>query len=139
AQIKERLNTTARRLPAVPPERQGHGILNAAKAVAAAMRAPGGPMRGLPISPYLTEQYVSFYLYARHTKAVALVGTFNNWRPEPLQEIFEGAWRVSVPRLPSGQYRYKFVVGEAHWINDPENANIVADGFGGYHSVLEVE
>jgi serine protease AprX len=139
AQIKERLNTTARRLADVPYEKQGHGMLNAPKAVAAAMRAPGGPMRGLPISPYLTEQYITFYLHAKQTESVGVVGTFNDWHPEVLQEVFEGAWRVSIPRLPSGEYRYKFILDNQRWINDPENVNVTADGFGGYHSIIAVD
>ncbi|HLF03335.1 MAG TPA: S8 family serine peptidase [Anaerolineales bacterium] len=138
AQIKERISTTARPLPGVPRERQGRGTINAARAVAAAMRAPGGPMKGLPISPYLTDQYVSFYLHQRGAKRIALAGSFNLWQPEPMQEIFPGAWQCSIPHLPSGEYRYKFIVDGERWIDDPENANGVGDGYGGYHSVLTI-
>ncbi len=138
AQIKERINTTARPLPDVPAEKQGRGVINAARAVAAAMRAPGGPMRGLPISPYQTDEYISFYLYEPQAETVDLIGTFNGWEPMPMQKVFGGAWRASIPRLPSSTYRYKFLIDGKCWINDPENANVTADGFGDYHSVIVV-
>jgi serine protease AprX len=139
AQIKERINTTARLLPDVPSEVQGRGVINAARAVAAAMRAPSGPMRGLPISPYLTDEYVTFYLYEPKAQSVELVGTFTDWQPMPMQEVFSGAWRASLPRLSAGEYRYKFLIDSKQWMNDPENASVVEDGVGGYHSVLTID
>jgi serine protease AprX len=138
SQVKERLNTTARPLPGSGPEQQGRGAINAARAVAAAMRAPGGPMKGLPISPYLTERYVAFYVHLPGAREVALVGSFNGWQPEPMVDVFPGAWRLSIPRLLSGEYRYKFLIDGRSWIDDPENANVRADGYGGYSSILVV-
>ena len=49
-QIRSILTDTALPLPHLPASRTGAGLLQPAAAVAAALRAPGGPLRGFPVS-----------------------------------------------------------------------------------------
>ena len=54
-------------------------------------------------------------------KGVALVGTFNDWKPgaTPMKADADGlTWRVSVP-LPPGRYDYKFAPDGSEYIPDP--------------------
>jgi 1,4-alpha-glucan branching enzyme len=70
---------------------------------------------------------------------VALAGTFNHWNPEgyDLQSPTTGLWQISIPSLPTGIYRYKFIIDD-RWVDDPENTNREQDGYGGFTSLLEV-
>lgn len=49
-QVKKLLTQSAMPLPHLPRERAGHGLLRPSVAVALALRAPGGPLAGLPVS-----------------------------------------------------------------------------------------
>jgi serine protease AprX len=141
ANVKEILVTTAVPLPGVPKERQGAGAIDAARAVALARRAAGGPLRGLPVSPHVREDSITFYYYDPTIRAVqvALTGSFNGWNPEgfDLTPSYPGLWQIAIPFLPPGSYRYKFLV-DGRWMEDPENSARVEDGYGGFVSVVEV-
>jgi hypothetical protein len=52
---------------------------------------------------------------------------------------FDGSdtWSVIVS-LTTGTYQYKFILDGVTWIHDPENPDMVDDGYGGFNSVLEV-
>jgi len=57
-------------------------------------------------------------------KAVALRGTFNEWKRESALPLTgpdkEGRWRIEMT-LPAGVHEYKFVVDGAKWLADPTN------------------
>lgn len=139
AQVKEILMSTATPLAGIPVERQGAGVINAARAVAMARRLAGGPLNGLPVSPHLQEDQITFYYYdpAQRTAGVALVGAFNQWNPKgySMQSPSPGLWQISIPVPPPGSVRYKYLVGD-RWIDDPENPDRVDDGYGGFASIL---
>jgi serine protease AprX len=139
-QVKQMLVTTAEPLSNAPVERQGGGVVNGAQAVAAALRAPHGALTGLPLSPYVTPWATTFYYFNEQAKEVALVGRFNAWQPRgyALQIHRRGIWQITIPRLPRGDYPYKFLVDQAHWVSDPENVNASEDGFGGFNSILRI-
>ena len=67
-------------------------------------------------------------------------GDFCAWGVDPDHGAFalakgsDGAWTGTRPFTP-GTYQYKFVVDSTMWIPDPNNANVVDDGFGGHNSV----
>jgi serine protease AprX len=138
AAIKDILMHTAERLPYVPQAEQGQGVISAARAVAAALRHPGGVLRGLPVSPTVTPQTVTFVAHLPGAHEVSLVASFNHWQPaeHPLQEIRPSVWQIRVPTLPAGQYAYKFLVDGERWIHDVENPARIEDGGGGFHSQL---
>jgi serine protease AprX len=143
AQVEKILCDTAQPLDNFPRERQGHGVLNAAHAVAYALRAPGGPMEGQPLSPHLYDDSVTFRYYDVEAKRVAVVGDWNGWKPHAhhLREQDRGIWKLSIPRPKHGMYSYKFLVerdAHTHWVGDPENLARVEDGNGGFYSLLEI-
>jgi serine protease AprX len=138
AAIKDIITNTAAPLSYVPRAEQGHGVISAARAVAGALRAVGGALRGLPVSPHISPQAVSFVALAPGAHSVALVADFNAWRPDTGQmlETRPGVWQISVPPPPAGTHTYKFLVDGERWRHDVENPARSEDGCGGYYSRL---
>jgi serine protease AprX len=139
AGIKDIITNSADPLPYVPRAEQGHGVINAVRAVALAQRAPGGSLRGLPVSPRATPQGITFILQAPGAKSVSLVADFNAWQPEAgtMWQTRPGVWQCIVLALP-GEHTYKFLVDGERWIHDVENPARIEDGCGGYYSRLVV-
>ena len=104
--------------------------------MAGALRAAGGPLRGLPVSPQITSQAVTFTTLAPGARSVALVADFNAWRPGAGQmlETWPGVWQISLPALPAGEHTYKFLVDGERWRHDVENPARIEDGCGVYYS-----
>lgn len=72
--------------------------------------------------------------------SVAVVGAFNDWRPEatPLSDDdHDGVWDARVI-LPAGQHEYMFVVDGERWVADPMAGRYVDDGFGRQNAVMVV-
>jgi serine protease AprX len=141
-QVKQLLMSTATPLEGVPAQQRGAGAINGIRAVAAARRMEaGGVMHGLPTSPDVQPERVTFYYYDPSRKAVSasLIGSFNQWNPHgyALHSPSLGLWQISIPRLPAGSYRYKFLIDD-RWMEDPENPNRQEDGYGGFNSTLDV-
>jgi serine protease AprX len=140
-QIKALLKGSARPLAGAPVERQGAGVLEAPAAVSAARRAAGGPLHGLPDTPLILPEGILFTFYdpSFRLQQVALVGSFNQWQPQGhfLQANGPGLWQILIPPLAAGTYYYKFLLPDS-WQADPENLRRAEDGFGGFHSILEV-
>jgi len=140
AQVKEILQSTADPLAYVPAAEQGAGVVSAPRAVAAALRAAGGPLTGFPLSPRLTSAAVTFYCYAPAARAVSVVGSFNGWQTEDgaMWEARPGVWQIMLPPPPPGDHAYKFLIDHEHWTHDVENPARVEDGCGGFHSLLRI-
>ncbi len=138
AGVKDIITNTAVPLPYVPRAEQGHGVIDAARAVAGALRAAGGPLRGLPVSPRLTPQSVTFIVQAPGARSAALVADFNGWQPLAGQmwETRPGVWQIIVPLPPAGEHSYKFLLDGERWWHDVENPARLDDGCGGYYSRL---
>ena len=70
--------------------------------------------------------------------SVSIAGDWNNWTPEPLEQVSPGVWRLT-RRLPPGVYRFGLVVaGDKHWIV-PAGFASVPDDWGGRAAVLVVQ
>jgi 1,4-alpha-glucan branching enzyme len=69
-------------------------------------------------------------------RAVAIAGTFNEWRPGVTQMVAmgQGRWLKELV-LPPGTYEYLFVA-EGQWIPDPKAQATVPNPFGGVNSLL---
>lgn len=141
AQVKDMLANSAQPLPFVPALEQGYGALEAARAVALAERSPGGALAGLPVSPRLTPEAVTFICHAPDAQQVALVASFNGWQPESgtMWAVRPGVWQIMVPPPPPGRHAYKFLLDHTRWQHDFENPTQVEDGSGGFHSLLSIE
>ena len=70
--------------------------------------------------------------------AVAIAGTFNEWRPEatPMINMGQGRWLKELA-LPPGTYEYLFVV-DGRWLPDPLAQTTTPNPFGGVNSVVTV-
>lgn len=83
-------------------------------------------------------QFVARFPGAR---SVAVVGSFNDWRPGsiPLEDRdHDGVWRAAVV-LPTGTHEYMLVVDGERWVPDPLAGRYVEDDFGRENSVLIVQ
>jgi serine protease AprX len=140
AQVKDILVGTAEPLPYVPRAEQGHGVVNAPRAVAAALRAGQGPLAGLPFSPRVTAAAVTFYCHAPGARSVELVGSFNGWQPVAggMWEARPGVWQIMLPPPAPGTHAYKFLIDGQRWTHDVDNPARVEDGAGGFHSLLTI-
>jgi 1,4-alpha-glucan branching enzyme len=70
--------------------------------------------------------------------AVAIAGTFNDWRPEatPMVSLGDGRW-VKALVLQPGVYEYRLVV-DGQWMPDPQAKETAPNPFGDLNSVLRV-
>jgi serine protease AprX len=140
ARVKEILMTTADPLNDAPAERQGAGVINAGRAVAAALRVSGGLLQGIPISPNIAPQEITFYYYDPSAQAVALIGSFNGWQSNDgeMVQIRPGLWEGVLDVPGRGTHRYKFLIDRSRWVHDPENLLRIEDGFGGFNSLITI-
>lgn len=71
-------------------------------------------------------------------EAVAIAGTFNEWRPNatPMIALGQGRWAKELA-LPPGAYEYCVVVDGAY-LPDPLSQETVPNPFGGVNSVVRV-
>lgn len=165
--LRALLAATALPLPHLPAEKQGAGLVQPAAAVAAALRAPGGPLVGLPTSGTLLSENelrkvrervtflpspagahgdtlhpIYFGIYAPAASAVALSGAWDRWQVlEALVHDGRGWWHGVKP-LPAGQHAYRFWVergdAPARWLPDPESTHRIESGYALPHSVVTV-
>jgi serine protease AprX len=141
ARIKTLLTATAVPMHGVPTQMQGHGMVNPAGAVAAALRAPGGPLAGLPLSPqHGADGGFTFYYYNPQVARVAFVGDLNRWYAAgaDFTRLAPGIFRLALPPLPPGRYLYKFLLDDTTAVPDPDNLARAPDGYGDFNSVLDV-
>ena len=81
---------------------------------------------------------VVFHLSIPEAQAVAVVGTFNGWKPRGYEMQFnpeKKVWSLTV-RLPEGRYEYAFLVDGQKVLPDPEASLYQDDGFGNENSVM---
>lgn len=65
----------------------------------------------------LTPEGVAFRVWAPNAGAVGVAGTFNDWKPQPLEPEENGHWYGFVPEAKAGD-EYKFQIGDL-MRNDP--------------------
>ena len=81
--------------------------------------------------------FVTLYPRAQN---VEIAADFNNWQPEltKMQKVGEsGVWQTKL-QLPSGRYRYRYVV-DGQWQQDPYNEQTEMNPYGEYNSIFEVK
>lgn len=139
-EVKHILIETANPLPGVERERQGYGVVNPSRAVAAALRRGAGPMASHPVSPWVHDGQVTFTYQNPDAQGVRLTASFTLWNPEGprFRQDAPGIWTLTIPAPPPGRYAYKFIVDDALWMPDPENGFQAPDGFGSWNAVLTV-
>lgn len=98
-------------------------------------------------SPVIEQGAVTFRLKSPASRTVQVAADFNNWAlgdaelGEVLVGLMEkdegGIWELTIELSP-GRYRYKYLLGEANWVLDPNNPRVVDDGRGGKANLLIV-
>jgi serine protease AprX len=140
AAVKDILISTADRIAGAPVARQGYGVLNARAAVERAARETHSLDQAEIRPPQMIEGKLVFLYHDDAARSVSLAGDFNQWNPTGAQ-LARGAygiWRAEIDALPPGRYRYKFVIDESRWMEDPRNTFKEPDQYGGLNSVLTI-
>lgn len=70
---------------------------------------------------------------------VSVVGDFNGWDPlaHPLKKRSNGTRSVSVELEPGCTYRFKYLLDDGTWLDDPD-AQTADNGHGGIDSIVAV-
>jgi serine protease AprX len=141
AAVKHILVSTARRIHGAPLLRQGYGMLDAAGAVQMATQEMHAFDEDTFSPPRVEGDKLVISYHSHEARSVALAGEFNGWDAQRnlLLQDLQGTWRAAIDLPPPGRYRYKLVVDETRWIEDPSNGRKEPDGYGGFNSVLDLE
>jgi serine protease AprX len=137
AKVKRILTETAEPIKNISREQQGFGVPDPRAAVARALK---GRHANAQAGAHVVNGHICFLYHNRVPRSVELAGDFNGWDSTKirLHESEEGTWSCWIPTPPPGRYRYKFVIDETLWIEDPANNEKEPDGFGGWNSRLVV-
>lgn len=136
--VKMILQQTAKPIPQISPDRQGFGAVQAAACVERALKERDiTPETG---SPLVLEDRIVFFLRSNGARRVVVVGDFTAWQKNVLfmRPIDAEMWRVDIPLLSSGDYRYKLLLDDTKWIIDPLNPRTENDNYNGLNSVFAV-
>jgi chromosome partitioning protein len=88
-------------------------------------------------APIVRPEEVTFTIEAPEAEQVLLVGDFNDWTADGSEmDPIGGVW-TKVIKLPPGRYRYRYVI-DGRWQNDPSNAAVEPNPYGGHDSVLVI-
>ena len=139
--IRETVFSTANRIPGVAVERQGFGIIQPRKALLRVLKRK--KMLPTPDSPLINykKKTIEFQLQNDCAGQVCLSGNFNHWAKDVLlmEPCLEGMWKIEIPLLPPGRYKYKFFIDNQMWMEDINNPYREPDGFSGFNSILVVD
>jgi 1,4-alpha-glucan branching enzyme len=122
--------------------RQGYGALNARRAVELARLETHrlDALTGAGAPPRIEAGKLIFYYHNDEALCASVAGDFNDW--DGRQTLFsreaDGLWRAELPAPPAGRYRYKFIIDDVRWLDDPHNGFKESDGFGGFNSILNI-
>ncbi len=140
-EIRSLLLQTAKRIQNLSASRQGFGVVQPRESSQLSSRFISEPK--LEKTPFVnkTENKIEFYVRVNQANHVALAGDFNNWTKDSISFVYlkNDIWQAQIPLLPSGIYRYKFIIDGHNWIEDVANPFLEPDNFNGFNSVLKIE
>ncbi len=140
AQIRTILFNTAKRLPGLPAEQQGYGVIHPAKAIIKTLQHLFSMKQYT--SPFINKRKksIEFYIQNPCASQVSLAGSFNNWAQDALlmEPAKNGLWKIEIPMLPQGTYPYKFFIDDKVWMEDIDNPYRQPDGLNGFNSLLMI-
>jgi serine protease AprX len=134
--VKDILISTAERVAGQSLLRQGYGVVNAKRAIEAAL----SEQHSVEVSSVtVVRDRVKFTYHNDAAASVALVGDFNQWNSfaHAFTKQSSGLWEVEIPIRP-GEYQYKFLVNGMKWVEDPSNGLKATNDFGGLNSLLVI-
>jgi serine protease AprX len=139
--IREVLFSTAKRLDGFPAERQGFGVIRPRKALLKVLKRE--LIMKSNASPFVNQRKksIEFYMQSDCASQISLAGSFNEWANDVLllEPGRNGLWKIEIPMLPAGRYKYKFFIDDKMWMEDVDNPYREPDGFSGFNSLLIVE
>lgn len=83
---------------------------------------------------------IAFYIRNDRAQQISLSGNFVDF-PEKHLRMTPGAdgwWKIEIPMLPKGTYRYKFCIDDCMYMEDVNNPHRKPDGINGWDSILEI-
>lgn len=90
------------------------------------------------VSPDQSSAVNRFVIYEPGASQVELTGTFNGWQRVAMQQIgTTGYWELNL-QLPSGEYRFAYILDGSRRMADPTQPARERDDFGGENSILKV-
>lgn len=138
--LRELLVEAAQPIPGVSRDRQGAGAIQAGWALELAL-ADLDVTAGTGIrSPEAVGNSIYFRLLDPVANEVTVLGSWNHWAKPglPCSKDATGIWTAVLARPRHGCYAYKYLLDGEHWRVDPRNVRRIADGEGGWNSVLAV-
>lgn len=141
AAVKNILVTTAERIKTGRAIRQGFGVINARRAVELAASEKHYFDASTYGAPRRSGELVSFTFHDDSAASVNLVGDFNDWDPTGIafKRSSDGFWYASIKAGHRAKYRYKILIDGHRWFEDPSHGMKEEDGFGGFHSILDID
>lgn len=74
--------------------------------------------------------------FAPDAKQVELIGEFNGWQPQALNQSKGGPHKLTLEAPTGRAYEYRYRIDGA-WANEQGADGYVANPFGGYNSVVQ--
>lgn len=140
-QVRQVLFSTAKRLNGIPVIRQGFGYIQAKKALMKILKKE--VIMKTYDSPHIhpRKKTIEFFIQNSCANQISLAGTFNHWAQDVLlmEAGKDGMWKIEIPMLPEGKYKYKFFIDDKMWVEDVDNPLREPDGFNGWNSILAVQ
>lgn len=138
AAVRQILMSTADRVRNASVLRQGCGVVNARRAVEEALRVWTPTQISELRPPRVDGNRLSFVYVNPMAESVHLVGDVNEWNlaSHPMEQILDGLWRIDLEAPPPGRYRYKFLIDNKSWVEDPANLFKKPNIYGGFDSIL---
>jgi serine protease AprX len=140
AMIRQVLFSTAKRIENLPAERQGFGVINPRRAIVNVLKKETLVQPTKSPSINIGQNIIEFYVQHDYASQISLAGSFNQWAEDVLllDPGKNGLWKIQIPLLPPGIYRYKFLVDDKEWIEDINNPFKEPDGYNGFNSILTI-
>ncbi len=72
--------------------------------------------------------------------SVSVLGDFNDWNPEAgvMKKKKDGAFALTVSIKPGKEYRFRYLVNEVEWMNDPDADFLVSNDYGTQDGVITI-
>lgn len=103
--------------------------------------ADPGASVSLPVGPpRVVGGRLVFVYQDESARRVRVSGEFNGWNPS--QGVFcrqpDGTWKLGIDAPAPGRYRYRFLIDDTRWIEDPSHDAKESNPYGSMDSVLEI-
>jgi serine protease AprX len=140
AAIRHLLFAAAKRLPHLPVEKQGFGYVRPRNTLLQIIKKEEFMIPNESPVVHKKKKTIEFYINNECAHQISLAGSFNHWAQDVLlmEPGRNGVWKIEIPMLPKGTYKYKFFIDDRMWVEDIDNPMREPDGLNGWNSVFTV-